>query len=352
MSSSLVDKLSEGVQLDKIVGSLKLPKLNNMSQLLTGLLPQNLSEFNAEGVLELLNPANFQDTLKNGINSLKDEIEGEIKGVLDEVINTANQIESTAKQVSSTIGNLGNLNILSNQSGFFEDAFNKVSTLTNLNVDFGTVSKFGQTISSAANTVRNLSPKQIRDLADPEYYNQVVQDTLSTANKMLENDVVETVKDFVKVPANIGSVGALFSTAGSVLGSIGSSSGNSDTGEFSMEAKISTYYGKGDGADIDAFTYKSATGRKLMSGKSCAVDNVKILFNSKVEVPGIGTFTAVDKLKGGGADLQLYFDTAEEGLKAQAKLTDKVLVKVKPPSPPITLNGLYTGTRGLLNNLI
>lgn len=350
--TSLVTSKLQDVDLGAVVQTFKVPSLNNMSQLLLNLVPQKLTEFDDEGVLKLLNPSTLQDTIKSGIDSLKDEIEGEIKGVLDQVINTANTVQSTVNQAASVVNNLGNFNldILSSQSGFFENAFSTLSNVTNLNVDFGTVSKFGQTISQAANSLKNLSPKQIRDLANPEYYNQVVQNTLSTANTLLENDVLETAKNFIKVPSNISSVAGLFTTANTLLGT--STGPNANNKEYSLEVKISTYYGKGDGADIDAFNYKSATGRKLMSGKSCAVDNVKILFDSKVEVPGLGTFTAVDKLKGGGADLQLYYETAQEALKAQAKLSGKVLVKVRPPSIPVTLGDVFTGVRGSISKLI
>jgi len=349
LSSVITSKLDKGIDLGSITDAFKVPSLNNMSQLLMNLLPQNLTEFDEEGALKLLSPANLQDTVKAGIDGLKEEIEGEIKDVLNEVINTANTLKTNVEQVVSTVQNIGNLDILSSQSSFFEDAFSAVSNITNSNVDFGTVSKFGQTITKAANTVRELSPKQIRDLADPEYYNEIVQGTLETANGMLTEDVLGVAASLVKIPSNIGSVANLFTTANSLLGNQGPS--NNSEG-YSIEVKVSTYYGKGDGADLDAFNYKSATGKKLQSGKSCAVDNVKILFNSKVEVPGVGTFTAVDKLKGGGADLQLYYETAQEALQAQAKLSNKILVKVKPPSSPITINDVYTGARGIVAKLI
>jgi len=349
LTSAITDKLDKGIDLGSIIKSFKLPELGDMSKLLLDLLPQNLTEFDAEGALKLLSPGSLQDALKTGIDNLKGEIEGEIKGVLDEVINTANTVKATVEQATTTIQNIGNLDMISSQSGFFEEAFSAISNVTNSNIDFGTVSKFGQTISKATNSIRELSPKQIRDLADPEYYNQIVQSTLGTANALLEEDVLNTAKSFIKVPTNIDTVANLLTTGNSLLGAQGPSA---DKEEYSLEVKISTFYGKGDGADIDAFNYKSATGKKLMSGKSCAVDNVKILFNSKVEVPGLGTFTAVDKLKGGGSDLQLYFETAQEAIKAQANLQDKILVKIKPPSSPITLNDVYTGARGIVSNLI
>jgi hypothetical protein len=347
--TSLVSSKLQGVDIGSITQSFKLPSLNNMSELLKNLTPQNLTQFAEDGARQLLSPSNLQDAIKSGIDSLKDEIEGEIKGVLDQVVNTANTVKSTAEQISSTIQNIGNLDILSQQSGFFEEAFNNLSNITNLNIDFGTVSKFGQTISKATGSLRELSPKQVRDLANPEYYNKVVKETLNTANTMLESDVLEAAKDFIKVPSNIGSVAGLFTTANTLLGSSGPSAKSE---EYSLEVKISTYYGKGDGADVDAFNKKSATGKQLKSGKSCAVDNVKILFDSKVEVPGLGTFTAVDKLKGGGADLQLYYETAQEALKAQAKIPGKVLVKVKPPKVSVAISEAFTTTRGKEAKLI
>lgn len=350
--TGVISSKLQNVDLGAVLQSFKVPKLNDLSQLLLDLVPQKLTEFTEEGALKLLNPANLQDAIKSGIDGLQDQIEGEIKGVLDLVMNTANTVQDTVNQASEVVQGLSNLNldVISNQSAFFEDAFKSLSNITNLNVDFGTVSKFGQTISQATNTLKDLTPKQIRDLADPEYYNQVVKDTLNTANTMLEANVLETAKNFIEIPANISSVGNLLTTANTLLGT--ASGPNANFKEYNLEVKISTYYGKGDGADIDAFNHKSATNKKLISGKSCAVDNVKILFDSKVEVPGLGTFTAVDKLKGGGADLQLYYETAQEALKAQAKLSGKVLVKVRPPSIPVTLGDVFTGVRGTISNLI
>lgn len=341
-TANLISKVQEGVNISDILQGIKIPQLDDLSQLLQTVLPQNLTQFNVEGVLELLNPLEFQDKIKQGIDSMQGLIEGQIKSVIDEVTNTVQQVEDiteqavdTVEQISSTLTS-GNLNI-------FDSALEAVSKINNYTVDIPVISKFSQTIATATDSIKNLSPKQIRDLADPEYYNQVVSETLNTANQLLEQDIIDTAKQFVQVPPSIESVSSLFASANTALGGLGPTS----SGEpYVVEATVTTYFAKGEGADIDAFNNKTSTGKKLQSGKSCAVDNINILYNSKVTVPGVGTFTAVDRLRGGSSTIMLYYETKEQADSVSKKLTGKIPVTVKPPGGGGILEKILPQSRG------
>ena len=327
-ATSLLQNLTEGLNIESIISSLQLPQLDQFSQLASSLLPQNLVNVDSEGKFNLLNPLELQDTIKAGIDGLQDVIKQEIDDVIGEVTSIVQQASDTANSVGDTLKSLGS-KLTTDQLGFFEEAFSSASGLLDMGADMGVISNFGNTVSTATNAIRELSPKQIRDLADPAYREKIISTTLQTANSLLENEVLSTATEFASLPVSSGAVSSLFSTVNTLLGTPGPKS----SGEpYQTQVRVSTYYGKGDGGDIDAYNKKSATKQQLISGKSCAVDNVKILYNSTVEVPGLGTFKAVDKLRSGGIDLQLYYDDINKANEAKAKLKGNMVVKVTPPA--------------------
>lgn len=326
-AQALLGKLTEGVGIGDILSSLQLPQLDQFSQLASSLLPQNLGSVDSEGKFNLLDPVQLQSAVKSGIDSLQDVIKQEINDVIGEVQSIAQQASSTVNSVTDTLQSLGS-KLTTDQLGFFEEAFTAASGMFDLGVDTGVVSNFANTVSTATNSIRELSPKQIRDLADPEYRQKVVSSTLETANGLLENEVLSTATEYASTPISTEVVGGLFSTVNSLLGTPGPKT----SGEpYQTEVRVSTYYGKGDSGDIDAFRKKSATKKQLVSGKSCAVDNVKIPYNSKVEVPGVGTFDAVDRIRSGGVELQLYYEDINKASEIDKKLKSTMIVKVTPP---------------------
>lgn len=347
-ATALLSKLQEGVGIQDILGSLQLPQLDQFSQLASSLLPQNLVSVSSEGVFSLLNPVELQNAVKSGIDSLQDVIKQEINDVIGEVQSIAQQASDTVNQIGDTLQSLGQ-KLTTDQLGFFEEAFSAASSMFDLGIDTGIVSNFANTVSTATDSIRQLSPKQIRDLADPEYLQSVVSTTLETANSLLETEVVNTALEYASLPVSAGAVSNLFSTVNSLLGAPGPKT----SGEpYQTEVRVATYYGKGDSGDIDAFSKKSATKQQLVSGKSCAVDNVKILYNSKVEVPGLGTFTAVDKIRSGGVDLQLYYEDINQAMEADAKLKSTMVVKVTPPGGGQKTDFQLPGRRGTDTKLV
>jgi hypothetical protein len=347
-ATALLENLSDGVGIEDILSSLQLPQLDQFSQLATSLLPQNLVNVSSEGVFSLLNPLELQNAVKSGIDSLQDVIKQEINDVIGEVTSIAQQASSTVNQVGDTLQSLGK-KLTTDQLGFFEEAFSTASSMFDLGIDTGVVSNFANTVSTATDSIRQLSPKQIRDLADPEYLQKVVSTTLETANGLLETEVLNTALEYASLPVSAGAVNSLFSTVNSLLGTPGPKS----SGEpYDLEVRVTTYYGKGDSGDIDAFSKKCATKQKLVSGKSCAVDNVKIMYNSKVDVPGVGTFLAVDKIKSGGVDLQLYYDDINQASEIDAKLKSSMVVKVTPPGGGQPTEIQLPGRRGSSTKLV
>lgn len=326
-ATNLINELSDGISIGDIISSLNLPQLDQFSTLASSLLPQNLVSVDSNGKFSLLNPLELQNAVKTGIDSLQDIITKEINDVISEVTSIAEQASNTVNEVSNTISSLGK-KLTTDQLGFFEEAFSTVSSMFDLGVDTGVISNFANTVSTATNSIRQLSPKQIRDLSDPEYLKNVVSTTLNTANTLLADEVVKTAIDYANIPVSSKAVTNLFSSINTLLGSPGPKS----SGEpYDVEVRVSTYYGKGESGDIEAYNKKSATKQQLISGKSCAVDNVKILYNSEVEVPGVGTFVAVDRVKNAGFDLELYYEDINQALDVNTKLQSKMLVKVTPP---------------------
>jgi 3D (Asp-Asp-Asp) domain-containing protein len=340
-TANLLKKVQENVDVSELLNGFKLPKLDDLANVMTQVLPQNLTQFNVEGVLELVNPLEFQNKIKQGIESVQGLIEDQIKAKIQEATTLVQEVQQTASEAANTIENISST--FNSSDNIFDSALESVSKISNLGGNIPILSKFNQTISKATDSIKNLSPKQIRDLADPEYYNQVVSETIGTANSLLEQDIIQTANDFIQIPASVQSVASMFTAANSILGVAGPSS----TGEqYTLEVTASTYYGRGEGADLDAYNKKTATGKQLQSGKSCAVDNVNILYGSKVSVPGLGIFTAVDRLRGGSASLMLYYDTKEQADSANKKLTGKIVVNITPPNTGNIFEKFTTQIRG------
>jgi hypothetical protein len=341
-ATELLGSLSEGISIESIFSSLQLPQLDQFSQLASSLLPQNLTSVDSEGFFSLLNPLELQKTVKSGIDGLQDVIKQEINDVIGEVTSIVQQGSDTINNVGNTLQSLGK-KLTTDQLGFFEEAFTTASSMFDLGIDVGVVSNFANSVSTATNTIRELSPKQIRDLADPEYLQSVVSTTLETANSLLETEVLNTAVEYASLPVSVGAVNNLFSSVNSLLGGVGPKA----SGEpYDLQVRVSTYFGKGDGGDIDAFNKKSATKQQLVSGKSAAVDNVKIRYGSKIEVPGLGTFNAVDKIKSAGVDLQLFYEDANKAAEAESKIKSSMVVKVTPPGGGVKSEVQLPGRRG------
>lgn len=347
-AEQLLSGLQDGISLSDITSIVQLPQLDQFSQLATSLLPQNLIKVDDSGNFKLLDPLTLQDTVKKGIDSVKGVIEEEIRGVINEVTSVAGQAANTINVAANTLSSLGKGNITESLD-FFDDALGSASSLLGFSADTGTLSQYTKTVSDVTDTVRKLSPKQIRDLADPEFRENIVQNTLNKATELLESDVLSTVEQYVQLPVSVGAVTSLFTTANSLLNRPGAK----QAGEpYSVAVKVDTYYGKGPGADLDAYNKKCATNKQLISGKSCAVDNVNILYGSKVEVPGVGTFEAVDRIKNGGVNLSLYYDSIDEAGPVNSKLTGIINVRVTPPAGSTTAQRSIAEKRGQSAKLI
>ena len=344
-TSLLTKKLQEGGLsggLDILLNMLKLPPLDDFSSLASKLLPQNLTAVDSAGNFNLLGPLELQDAIKSGVDSLGDVIKQQVEGVINEVTSVVQQASDVANQVTNTVQSVSNI-IASDQLSFFDKAVETVSNITSSNVDVGFLSNYSASVSQVVDKIKEFSPKQIRDLADPEFYQQVVSSTVAEASDALAKEALSVAQQYIAPVASLGSISSLFNTANALLQNSGPKGGSSS---YSIEANASVYYGKGEGGDLDAYKKKSVSKKQLVSGQSCAVDNVKILIGSKVEVPGLGTFTAVDRLRGGGYNLQLYYDTVKEAMEAQNKLVNPVLVNVTPAGGSLTSTPQLVSIRG------
>jgi hypothetical protein len=318
------------VDVSSILDLLPIPDLGGLTETFKGLLSQNLTTINTEGFSELLNPVALQDALKQGLEGVKGAIEQEIKGVLDQAMSVANEVTSTAQSIASTISNIGQAATSLNFE-FFNNALTQfIGIAGTMGVDTTQIAQLQGAVSPVLDSISNLSPKQLRDLQDPAKYQEFLNQAVNTATTLVGDQAVSNALLAIAPSLNIQTLLNLTKEGVGVVPNA------NDKGEYEVLVEIQTYYAKGEGADIDAARKKSVTGRQLQSGKSCAVDNAKIMFGSEVQT-SLGTFTAVDKAKAistsGLPVVGLFFETQQEAAEKDIQLTAsgkrRQVVKVK-----------------------
>lgn len=318
--------------LDVVSQFIKLPDLGGALGSFGNMLPSNLTQIGADGVASLLNPAALKEKLDQGFEQAKGLLESQIKEKLNSLTSIAEQtVETASQQAESFISSglsLANLNL--DYLTKTAEQFFKSTNITG--PDLTSVSNVQSAATSAINNIiDNLSLKDIRDLSDPAFYQQIVDKSLEAAKQALSSNAISNAVQQIAPSSSIGSMVKL-----AQVGSGSFNSGNS--GPVETLAEISVYYGKGDGADADAAQKKSVSGKALQSGKSCGVDNSTILIGSTIQT-SLGTFTAVDKTKKASSDgtpvVDLYFESVEEAVQKQLQLSKskktRQIVKVTPP---------------------
>jgi hypothetical protein len=316
--------------LNDLISNVVLPNLGGLASSFSNLLPSNLINVDSDGNVSLLDPKTLENTINEGINQVSGLVEGQIRTALNQAMGIVSTVTDTAEQAANAISNLGagianlNLDYVNNALDSF------LSVAGTMGVDTSSISQITNSAQSVISNISNLSPAKLKELQNPELYEQFVQDALNTATGLIKDETIKNALNTVLPSQTISTA------IGLALAGVSSFSGG---GEKEILVEIDTYYAKGEAADKDAAQYRSVSGKKLQSGKSCAVDNSNILFGSKVQT-SLGTFEAVDKAKTSSSTglpkISLFFEDQPTASQKLLQLTQsnkiKQVVKVTPPN--------------------
>jgi len=339
VSDTLLEILKDEVivvPLDQLLSQIKIPDLGGLIQSFQQLLPQNLIQFAVDGIPTLLNPTQLQQAIAQGIDAVKGLVESQITTALNNALGNLNQSTNQAQEVASGFVNAAN-QISSGNSNVIGGIIDTSISIGNITgQDTSSIALVSGAIAPILEEIQNLSPREIRDLQNPQAFQQYVSQAVETAGELIGNEAVKNAASSIEPSLNIATIGNLFKIGVDFFGSLGPGLGNGE--EYEELVEIRTYYAKGEGADVDASKYKSVTGKRLQPGRSCAVDNARILFDSSVAT-SVGTFTAVDKVKTPSSTgipvVSLFFDDQETASQIDLQLSQskksKQIVKVRPP---------------------
>lgn len=314
----------------------QVPGFDQFSQQAAGLLPNNFIKTGIDGVKNLLNPTNLASQLTQGLNQIAGSIQSQATGMLNAV----------AGKVMGSFGgfNAGGLvdqasSLLSQMSDAFsiKSADQMVGIFSNLTqgAQFGNIQSAMQSTFDAAS---NLTPKGIRDLANPAAFQSKLASTVNNA----KSSITDTAKQMAVEQAQGLS---LNSTGQLPLQQLSSPKFSGDNSKgYPLAAYLTVYWSKGSGTDIWTAAKMSSTGRVLAEGVSAAVDPVIIPYLSRIDIPYLGTRFAVDtggavkarKASGGRRPvIDVYFEKKQDAMAFITSIpTKEVVVTVYPPKGP------------------
>lgn len=321
-SMDLNKNLDEGVNIEDVSKIYELPELSEFSELGKKLLPENLLKANPNGKIELLNLKELKIALSEGVNNLRGYFEKEIYALFNSLKGEINgssrsndlynvfDIEKDLQNNDNTISNLSLSNL---------DDMLKING--NIQV-LGTLKKTSDTVLKQNS---NLSPKQIKRLNDPEFFNEITNKTLNETIIETENEAKNTAELSIKNTQIDES---------SYLNLII----NNSRREFELVVERQVYWSKGDNSIYDTYTNKSSwNGAKLVNNYSLAVDNLNVLIGDKVlfldeNVEREGTdITDLSKQAFNFfyPVIGVFFDEREDALKYISKYKKYVRVRIK-----------------------
>lgn len=311
------EKLDEGVSLDALMGFVDIPELSEFSKLAEGLLPKNLLKTGEDGKLSLLSLNELQQSLSKGLGDIKGYLEGEILGLFGEIAGDVQNLGNEAKSIYNELSNLTN-SIQKDNSAITDLALSTLNGATGLNLTTQNLGAIFKTASNSINSFTALSPKQIKDLANPNLLGNIVKTTLDTS--------IEAA----------GAASLLISEESLINDQLDSSSyidhfrssldrkNKENDGTIKIAVDRQVYWGKGEGASPEAAAKKANSGSSLVSDYSLAVDNSKILIGHKVsfsddskEREGVDVATTSKGLSIGAIYpvVAIYFDDKEKALQ-------------------------------------
>lgn len=310
---SLKDKLEDGVTIDDLLGIVNLPILSEFSQSAEGLLPVNLIKIGADGKADLLSLTELQQALSKGLGDIKGYLEGEVLGLFQNLKGEVEAVYDQAKEVYSEITNLGDT-LKKDNSLVFDAAISALNGATGLNINaqsLATLKKAGQ---DTMKNFSNLSPKQIKDLADPDFFGKIVNTTLD---------------------ASIAATGV----AAEILGEQSISNAQLDDSSYmdlfksespekdkTIPVYRQVYWAKGEGATPEAAAQKSSSGAQLVDNYSLAVNNTDIQIGDKItfaddnkerEAVDIATKSKGLSITGPYPVVAIFFENRDKALEYQ-----------------------------------
>ncbi len=173
-------KLEDGITIDDLLGIVNLPVLSEFSQAAEGLLPVNLLKIGADGKVDLLSLTELQQALSKGLENIKDYLEGEVLGLFETIKGEVKAVYDTGKEIYNELSDLGKT-LQKDNSLIVDTALSTLNGATGLNLNAQSLANLKQVGESTIKNFAQLSPKQIKDLADPDFFGRVVNFTLDTA---------------------------------------------------------------------------------------------------------------------------------------------------------------------------
>ena len=321
---STKDKLDSEVDLEHIQSALNLPELSEFSKLAQGLLPQNLIKVDENGKLGLPSLTELQQSLYSGLTDIKDYLEKEITGAFNSVIGEAQAVFDEAKTVYDDLSNLAT-SINKDSSIVADKGLELLNSATGLNITSQSVGSLQKSISNSIESFTTLSPKKVKDLADPNFYGRMVNatlnNTLEVAGKAAE---LSGLEGLLNDQSDSSGYVNLFKSTMESSKNILPKEKESDPTQLKIPVKRTVYWGKGEGATPEAASKKANTGNKLVDDYSLLVDNKDIIIGCKVkfeddkkerEAVDVATPSKGVTISKEYPTVAIYFDTKE---KAQA----------------------------------
>ena len=313
---SFKEKLDEGISLETISSFVNLPELSEFSKMAEGLLPINLLKVGEDGKLGLISLNELQQSLSKGLGDIKGYLEEEIFGLFNAIKGDIDNAVSEAQSVYKELSDLGG-SIQKDNSVIADLALSTLNGATGLNLNTQSLGAIYKTATNSINSFTALSPKQIKELANPNFLGNVVKTVLDTS--------IEAAGAASLLGAEESLINdQLDSSSYTNLHKSSSEKNKSEDGSIKIAVDRQVYWGKGEGASPEAAAKKANSGSQLVSDYSLAVDNSKILIGHKVtfaddskEREGVDVATSSKGLSIGAIYpvVAIYFDDKEKALE-------------------------------------
>lgn len=327
------EKLDEGVSLETISSFVNLPELSEFSKLAEGLLPVNLLKVGEDGKIGLLSLNQLQQALSTGLGDIKGYLEGEILGLFNAIKGDIDNVATEAQAVYKQLSDLGG-SIQKDNSAISDLALSTLNGATGLNLNTQSLGAIYKTATNSINSFTALSPKQIKDLTNPNFLGNIVKTTLDTAIEAAGAASLLTAEEsLINDQLDSSAYTELFKSS--------SDKYKSEDGSIRIAVDRQVYWGKGEGASPEAAAKKANSGSQLVNDYSLAVDNSKIVIGHKVtfsddskEREGVDVATASKGLSIGAIYpvVAIYFDDKEQALEYSKTHDRYTTAIIKNPS--------------------
>jgi len=314
---------------DQLQEMLSVPSFDQFSAQFSNILPDKLVQLAQDGAQNILNPTNLANQISQTAQQVLPQIAEQATSQLQSLVGSLpQQVQGLATSVD--LQQLGaQLSDVAEQTA--TTVSNQMVSALEQNIQTGELSNLAQAAQSSIANV-SLSPKGIRDLADPVALAQQAQQLAQAAPGSIAGAASLMAEQLAENPVFSKSGQINFQQLGSPV-----QSGNNAQG-YQRAAYVSTYWAQGPGSDYNTAAGKSFTGKKPVEGVSCAVDGRLITIGSQIIIPGLGTRTATDiagaskgrpERKDQLPVILVYFNSKKKA--EMAKLNRNLAVTVIPP---------------------